>query len=142
MISERHRPRTRLGSAFAQVNSGSRESGYAGRSGRRNGGGRKRERRAEELVNPNESVVETAGPASGDVASTYDAGSMGCGEGLPMEFRRRVLSVEVGEVIEIVLRDPSAKDDLPSLARMMGHRIRSMRDRDDGALVVLVERAR
>ena len=93
-------------------------------------------------MNPNERVVETAGPAAWDVACTYDAGSMGCGEGLPMEFRRRVHSVEVGEVIEIVLRDPSAKDDLPSLARMMGHRIRSMRDRDDGALVVLVERAR
>jgi TusA-related sulfurtransferase len=93
-------------------------------------------------VSLNDRVVDTAERAPWDVVCTYDAGSMGCGEGLPMEFRRRVQSVEVGEVIEIVLRDPSAKEDLPSLARMMGHRIRSIRDGDEGALVVLVERAR
>ncbi|CAN5703958.1 hypothetical protein BH24ACT26_BH24ACT26_08160 [soil metagenome] len=86
--------------------------------------------------------AEAADPVAWGVACSYDAGSMGCGEGLPMEFRRRVHALEVGEVMEIVLRDPSAKEDLPSLARMMGHRIRSMEDRADGALVVLVERAR
>ena len=86
--------------------------------------------------------IETPDSFELGVACTYDAGSMGCGEGLPMEFRRRVHALEVGEMIEIVLRDPSAKEDLPSLARMMGHRIRSMEDRADGALVVLVERAR
>ena len=77
-----------------------------------------------------------------DITCTYDAGLLGCGEGVPTEFRRRMHSIDVGEVIEVVVRDPSAKEDLPSLARMMGHRIRSMHDRDDGALVVLVERAR
>jgi TusA-related sulfurtransferase len=86
--------------------------------------------------------IEAADSALWSVACTYDAGSIGCGEGLPMEFRRRVHALKVGEVIEIVLRDASAKEDLPSLARMMGHRIRSMEDRADGALVVLVERAR
>jgi TusA-related sulfurtransferase len=86
--------------------------------------------------------IEVADSALWSVACTYDAGSIGCGEGLPMEFRRRVHALKVGEVIEIVLRDASAKEDLPSLARMMGHRIRSMEDRADGALVVLVERAR
>lgn len=72
----------------------------------------------------------------------YDAGDMGCGEGLHMEFRRRVHALEVGESIEFLVRDPSAKEDLPPLARMMGHRIRAMEERDDGTLSVVVERAR
>jgi TusA-related sulfurtransferase len=93
-------------------------------------------------VDRNSQTTETAEPVELGVTCTYDAGSVGCGEGLPMEFRRRVHALEVGELIEIVLRDPSAKEDLPSLARMMGHRIRSMQDRADGALIVVVERAR
>lgn len=93
-------------------------------------------------MNLSDEKTEAAELAALDVVCTYDAGSIGCGEGLPMEFRRRVHALQVGEMIEIVLRDPSAKEDLPSLARMMGHRIRSVEDRADGALVVLVERAR
>jgi TusA-related sulfurtransferase len=73
---------------------------------------------------------------------TYDAGDMGCGQGLHMEFRRRVLGLEVGEVMEFLVRDPSAKEDLPPLARMMGQRIRSLEEREDGVLSVIVERAR
>ena len=75
-------------------------------------------------------------------AETYDAGEMSCGEGLHMEFRRRVHALEVGDSIEFVVRHSSAKEDLPALARMMGHRIRSVADRPDGALAVVVERAR
>ena len=82
-------------------------------------------------------------PNSGAVAElTYDAGDMGCGEGLHMEFRRRVQALDVGGTIEFIVRDPSAKEDLPSCARMLGHRVRSMDDRADGALSVIVERAR
>jgi TusA-related sulfurtransferase len=77
-----------------------------------------------------------------EFCETFDAGDMGCGEGLPMEFRRRVHALEVGDAIEFLVRDPSAKEDLPPLARMMGHRIRSMEDRSDGYLSVVVERAR
>ena len=72
----------------------------------------------------------------------FDAGEMSCGEGLHMEFRRRVQTLELGHSIEFVVRHPSAKEDLPALARMMGHRIRSAEDRPDGALSVVVERAR
>jgi TusA-related sulfurtransferase len=99
-------------------------------------------RSMEERVATKGQKTDSEDPVVLGVACTYDAGSTGCGEGLPMEFRRRVHSLEVGEQIEIVLRDPSAKEDLPALARMMGHRIRSMEDRTDGSLVVLVERAR
>jgi TusA-related sulfurtransferase len=71
-----------------------------------------------------------------------DFGEMGCGEGLPMEFRRNMQNLEVGDTIEFVVRDPSAKEDLPPLARMMGHRIVSQLELDDGSHSVVVERAR
>jgi TusA-related sulfurtransferase len=75
-------------------------------------------------------------------ARVYDAGDTGCGEGLHMEFRRRVQSVQVGELIEVILRDPSAKEDLPPLVRMMGHRIRAADELGDGRLKLIVERSR
>jgi TusA-related sulfurtransferase len=59
-----------------------------------------------------------------------------------MEFRRNMQALEVGEEIEFVLRDPSAREDLPPLARMMGHRVVSEEELDGGALSVVVERAR
>ena len=72
----------------------------------------------------------------------YDAGDMGCGEGLHMEFRRRMQGLDVGQLIEFVVRDSSAKEDLPSCARMLGHRVRSVEDHTDGSMSVIVERAR
>ena len=71
----------------------------------------------------------------------HDLGTMGCTL-VPMEFRRTMQGLEVGEVIEFRMRDPSAKEDLPPLARMMGHRILAEEELDDGALAVVVERAR
>ena len=59
-----------------------------------------------------------------------------------MEFRRNMQTLEVGDTIEFVVRDPSAKEDLPPLARMMGHRIVSQMELEDGAHAVVVERAR
>ncbi len=75
-------------------------------------------------------------------AAVYDAGDTGCGEGLHMEFRRRLQSLEVGQLIEVIMRDPSAKEDLPPLVRMMGHRIRSVEELEDGRMSLVVERAR
>jgi TusA-related sulfurtransferase len=72
----------------------------------------------------------------------YDLGDMSCGEGLPMEFRRVMQSLDVGSTAEFVVRDPSAKEDLAPLARMMGHRIVSEVQLNDGALSLIVERAR
>jgi TusA-related sulfurtransferase len=66
---------------------------------------------------------------------------MGC-DGLPMEFRRNMQALEVGDTIEFVLRDPAAKEDLPPLARMMGHRVVSEDELEGGALSVVVERAK
>ena len=84
------------------------------------------------------------GPIEIDVqpACVYDAGDTGCGDGLHMEFRRRIQSVEVGELVEVIVRDPSAKEDLPPLVRMMGHRIRAADELGGGRLKLLVERSR
>ena len=70
-----------------------------------------------------------------------DLGDLTCTH-VPMEFRRTMQSVDVGEVIEFRMRDPSAKEDLPPLARMMGHRVLAEEERDDGVLAVVVERAK
>jgi TusA-related sulfurtransferase len=77
----------------------------------------------------------------GDERRICDLGSMTC-QVLPMEFRRNMQALEVGDSIEFLVRDPSAKEDLPPLARMMGHRILTEDELDDGALSVVVERAR
>ena len=72
----------------------------------------------------------------------YDAGAQGCGDGMPRQFREAMQRVEVGDVVEVTLRDPSAKADLPALARLMGHRVLSEEPFDDGRLVITVERGR
>ena len=77
-----------------------------------------------------------------EAACVYDAGETGCGDGLHMEFRRRLQTLEVGELIEVIMRDPSAKEDLPPLVRMMGHRIRSAEELENGCMKLVVERAR
>jgi TusA-related sulfurtransferase len=81
-------------------------------------------------------------PEEGDEGRRIcDLGAMGCND-VPMEFRRNMQALELGAAIEFVVRDPSAKEDLPPLARMMGHRIISEEARDDGALSIVIERAR
>ena len=72
----------------------------------------------------------------------FDAGEMGCGDGLPQEFRRWVRSIPVGDVMEVVTKDPAAKKDLPSLARLMGNTVKSIETLDDGRLLISVERAK
>lgn len=72
----------------------------------------------------------------------FDAGEMGCGDGLPQEFRRWVRSIAVGDVMEVVTKDPAAKEDLPSLARLMGNTVRSIEALEDGRLLISVERGK
>src|SRR5258708_6694431 len=70
----------------------------------------------------------------------FDAGDMGCADGLAQEFRRQIAKVSIGESLEVVVSDPSAKEDLPSLARLLGQRITSTEAHDDGRLTITVER--
>lgn len=72
----------------------------------------------------------------------YDAGELGCADGLAREFRRHVQHIPIGDVLVVSTRDPAAKEDLPPLARMMGHVVRSIEAPGDGRLLVSVERGR
>lgn len=72
----------------------------------------------------------------------FDAGDMGCGDGLSQEFRRWVRSIAIGDVMEVVTKDPAAKEDLPSLARLMGNTVRSIEALEDGRLLISVERGK
>ena len=81
------------------------------------------------------------GEQAGGRVTRFDAGWMGC-DLLPMQFRRRMQAVGLGDIVEFVVFDPSAKEDLPSLARMMGHRILWTEAGEGGAMIMSVERAR
>ena len=70
----------------------------------------------------------------------FEAGAMGCADGLAQEFRRRIATVPIGGSLEVVVSDPAAKEDLPSLARMLGQRVTSTEAHDDGRLTITVER--
>ncbi len=79
------------------------------------------------------------GTATGPM-QLFDAGPMGCADGLAQEFRRRLTKVPIGGSLEVVVSDPSAKEDLPSLARLLGQRVTSTEAHDDGRLTITVER--
>jgi len=70
----------------------------------------------------------------------FDAGTLGCADGLAQEFRRRLGEVPVGESISVLVRDPAAKEDLPALARMLGQSVTSVEAYGDGRLEIKVER--
>jgi TusA-related sulfurtransferase len=72
----------------------------------------------------------------------FDAGTMGCADGLAQEFRRRLLVIPIGDALLVETSDPAAKEDLPPLARMMGHTVRSVEPSGDGRLLITVERGR
>jgi TusA-related sulfurtransferase len=72
----------------------------------------------------------------------FDAGDLGCADGLAGEFRRRIQAIPVGEVLVVTARDPASKEDLPPLARMMGHTVRSVDATDDRRVLITVERGR
>ncbi len=72
----------------------------------------------------------------------FDAGDLGCADGLAGAFRKHMQEIPVGHVLVVSTRDPAAKEDLPPLARMMGHVVRSIEAPGDGRFLVSVERGR
>jgi tRNA 2-thiouridine synthesizing protein A/cysteine desulfurase len=70
----------------------------------------------------------------------FDAGDMGCADGLAQEFRRQIASVAVGGSLVAIVRDPAAREDIPPLARLLGHSVTSVEAQDEGALKITVER--
>jgi len=84
-----------------------------------------------------EGVVETEASVH-----RFDAGDLGCGSGLPREFRARIGQIPVGHVLEVVTKDPSAKEDLPSISRLLGHKVRSVEPGAEGEFMIRVERSK
>ncbi len=79
------------------------------------------------------------GSAAGPMQA-FEAGAMGCADGLAQEFRRRLAKVPTGGSLEVTVSDPAAKEDLPSLARLLGQRLTSTEAHADGRLTITVER--
>jgi TusA-related sulfurtransferase len=75
-------------------------------------------------------------------SARFDAGDLGCGEGLGRQFTTRLGELPVGGVLEVTVSDPSAKADLPPLARLQGHRILSEEPLPEGRLLIRVERCK
>jgi TusA-related sulfurtransferase len=75
-----------------------------------------------------------------DTTHVFDAGDLGCGSGLPREFRTRLTQIPVGHVLEVVTNDPAAREDLPSMARLLGHQVQSIETGADGKVRIRVER--
>jgi TusA-related sulfurtransferase len=80
-------------------------------------------------------------PATGDIHH-FDAGELGCADGLAQEFRRRIRAIPVGHALVVTAGDPAAKEELPSLARLLGNTVRSVESLDDGRLLITVERVK
>ena len=79
-------------------------------------------------------------PASTGGIHEFDAGQLGCADGLAGEFRRRMSALPSGDVLRVGTRDPAAKEDLPPLARLLGHRVLGVEARPDGSTLITVER--
>jgi TusA-related sulfurtransferase len=84
-----------------------------------------------------EGVVETEASVH-----RFDAGDLGCGSGLPREFRARISQIPVGHILEVVTKDPSAREDLPSISRLLGHKVLSIEPGAEGKVIIRVERAK
>ncbi|HEY2597679.1 MAG TPA: sulfurtransferase TusA family protein [Candidatus Dormibacteraeota bacterium] len=78
----------------------------------------------------------------GPQVCVFDAGDMGCADGLAQEFRRQIASVAIGGSLVAIVRDPAAREDIPPLARMLGHSVTSVEDQAAGVLRITVERRR
>ena len=74
--------------------------------------------------------------------NVFDAGAMGCGDGLAQEFRSRLDDIGVGESLTVIVSDPAAKEDLPSLVRMMGQTVASCEPAPGNRLAITVEKCR
>lgn len=72
----------------------------------------------------------------------FDAGDLGCADGLAGQFRQQIQRIPIGDLLVVSTSDPAAKEDLPSMARLMGHVVVSIEATGDGRLFITVERGK
>ena len=80
--------------------------------------------------------------AGSELTHRYDAGDLGCADGLAGQFRQQIQHIPIGHVLVVSTSDPAAKEDLPSLARLMGHVVVSIEAPGDGRTLITVERGK
>lgn len=73
-------------------------------------------------------------------AHEFDAGMMGCADGLSQEVKRQINAIPIGDTLIVTARDPIARDDLPALARLLGHTVHSVELNARAEIVVTIER--
>jgi rhodanese-related sulfurtransferase/TusA-related sulfurtransferase len=73
-------------------------------------------------------------------AAVFDAGRMGCADGLPIAFREHIQRIDVGESLRTIARDSSAREELPAMARLLGHDVGPVERHEDGTVTVVVVR--
>jgi TusA-related sulfurtransferase len=71
----------------------------------------------------------------------FDAGALGCGTGLAGEVRRHIADVRVGERLRVIARDPSAREEVPALVRLLGHHVITV-EVDGDTAIIIVERSK
>jgi TusA-related sulfurtransferase len=87
-------------------------------------------------------LQETEASAETGKVLRYDCGWIGCDE-MPVIVRRQFQQVEVGDVVEFIVREASSKEDTPPFCRMLGHRILAVEPQEEeGAVLIRVERSR
>jgi hypothetical protein len=90
------------------------------------------------------STTESNEPGNGAVFEdmsehlpAFDAGDGHCGAGVVRDLRYWWAGLEPGTRTLVLARDPSAKVDLPSLARMLGHEIEHETETDGGLRLIV-----
>ena len=87
-------------------------------------------------------LQETEASTEAGKVLRYDCGWIGCDE-MPVIVRRQFQQVEVGDVVEFIVREASSKEDTPPFCRMLGHRILAVEPQEEeGAVLIRVERSR
>lgn len=72
---------------------------------------------------------------------TRDAGDLGCGDGLAAWFHSQLRDTPTGGTLRSVVRDPAAREELPALARLMGHTVTSI-EAGEGCFMITVEKTK
>jgi arsenite methyltransferase len=78
--------------------------------------------------------IPVAAPVLNGMENTireFSAGDRACGDGVGRDLRAWWGSVPPGTRTVVTMRDPSTKADVPSLARMLGHRVEDMTETGD-----------
>lgn len=88
----------------------------------------------------NPDTEPTVSPGMSEPLSTFDAGARHCGDGVARDLRNWWTGLPAGTLTEVIIGDPSTREDAPALARMLGHTVED--GRDEGQSLHLIVRTK